>query len=69
MVIPFIDAEVAPETGKITILDMKYLSKYIGQFSCGGVIDTLHLSAVLFLCENSEIKHKIIDKNDFKSYN
>lgn len=28
--------------------DMKYLSKHIGQFSCRGVIDTLHLSALLF---------------------
>jgi len=28
--------------------DMKYLNKHIGQFSCEGVIDTLHLSALLF---------------------
>ena len=28
--------------------DMKYLNKNIGQFSCRGVIDTLHLSALLF---------------------
>ncbi|MDD4781908.1 MAG: RecQ family ATP-dependent DNA helicase, partial [Tissierellia bacterium] len=28
--------------------DLKYLNKHIGQFSCKGVIDTLHLSALLF---------------------
>ncbi len=28
--------------------DMKYLNKNIGQFRCAGVIDTLHLSALLF---------------------
>lgn len=82
--IVFIDAEVVPETGRISDFgaikstgesmhdasvqsvrnfllesdflcghniiehDMKYLSKHIGQFSCKGVIDTLHLSALLF---------------------
>lgn len=82
--ITFIDAEVVPDTGKISDFgaikstgesmhdasvqairkvlqesdflcghniiehDMKYLSKNIGQFSCKGVIDTLHLSALLF---------------------
>lgn len=28
--------------------DIKYLNKHIGQISCEGVIDTLHLSALLF---------------------
>ena len=28
--------------------DLKYLNKYLGQIKCAGVIDTLHLSALLF---------------------
>ncbi len=80
----FIDAEVVPESGKISDFgairpngeyihgtslavirkfllesdflcghniiahDLKYLKKYLGQIECAGVIDTLHLSALLF---------------------
>ena len=82
--ISFIDAEVVPESGKISDFgairpngeyihgaspdvirgflletdflcghniiahDLKYLNKYLGQIKCAGVIDTLHLSALLF---------------------
>jgi ATP-dependent DNA helicase RecQ len=82
--ITFIDAEVVPESGKISDFgairpngeyihgasldvirgflletdflcghniishDLKYLNKYLGQIKCAGVIDTLHLSALLF---------------------